>query len=80
VLPATYAFGHDGLTTWGNILERHPRGALVLVIGGAAAMVLLTGRFAMGMTRARLAAQRQMHTQAWQLRQLLPRARAGASE
>ena len=80
VLPATYAFGHDGLTTWGNILERHPRGALVLVIGGAAAMILLTGRFALGMTRARLAAQRQMHVQAWQLRQLLPRARAGGSE
>jgi eukaryotic-like serine/threonine-protein kinase len=80
VFPPTFAFGHDGLTTWGNIIEREPRGALVLVIGGAAALILLTGRFAMGMTRARLAAQRQMHTQAWQLRQLLPRARTGGSE
>ena len=45
-----------------------------------AALIVLTGRFAIGITRARLAAQRHVQIQAWQLRQLLPRARTIPSD
>jgi serine/threonine-protein kinase len=80
VLDRTFSFGAAGLTSWGNIIDSRTTLDLVLAIGGAVALVMLTGRFAMGMTRARLDAQRQMHIQAWQLRQLLPRPRSERSE
>jgi len=75
VVEPTFHYGAAGLTTWSNIIDSRTWVDLVFTVGGAAALVLLTGRFAMGMTLARIDAQRHMHIQAWQLRQLLPRAR-----
>ena len=75
VVAPTFHYGAGGLTTWSNIIDSRTWVDLVFTVGGAAALVLLTGRFAMGMTLARIDAQRHMHIQAWQLRQLLPRAR-----
>jgi hypothetical protein len=79
-LPPTFRFDSEGLVTWANGVARHTTGGFVLLAGGVAILVTLTGRYAMGITRARFDTQRHMHIQAWQLRQLLPRARTSRSE
>jgi hypothetical protein len=58
------------------VLDSRTTADRVMALLGAAALIVLTGRFAIGVTRARLAAQRQVHIQAWQLRQLVPKPRA----
>jgi serine/threonine-protein kinase len=77
VLPHTFRYGAAGLVSWGNIIDSRTTADLVMALLGAAALIVLTARFAIGITRARIAAQRHVHIQAWQLRQLLPRPRAG---
>jgi len=75
VLHPTFAYGLAGLTGWGNIIDSRTPTDLVMLLVGFVALLLLTTRFAIGITRARQEAQRHVHLQAWQLRQLLPRAK-----
>jgi hypothetical protein len=79
-LPHTFRFGADGLVSWGNLVDSRTTADFLMSLLGAAALIVLTGRFAIGITRARLAAQRHVQIQAWQLRQLLPRARTIPSD
>ena len=76
----TKRFGADGLVSWGNLVDSRTTADFAMSLLGAAALIVLTGRFAIGITRARLAAQRHVQIQAWQLRQLLPRARTIPSD
>jgi serine/threonine-protein kinase len=80
VLPPTFRFGPDGLVSWANGVARHTTAGFAMLAAGVAILVTLTGRYAMGITRARFDTQRHMHLQAWQLRQLLPRARTNHGE
>jgi serine/threonine-protein kinase len=80
VLPHTFSYGANGLASWGNLIDNRTTAGFVMALLGAAALIVLTGRFAIGITQARLAAQRHVQIQAWQLRQLLPRARTIPSD
>ena len=74
----TFTYGASGLTSWGNIIDSRGGTDLAMVFVGIGGLMLLTGRFALGLTRSRLEAQRHVSLQAWQLRQLLPRNRTAA--
>lgn len=80
VLPHTFSYDARGLSSWGNLIDNRTTAGFVMSLLGAAALIVLTGRFAIGITRGRLAAQRHVQIQAWQLRQLLPRPRTIPSD
>ncbi|MBV8756389.1 MAG: serine/threonine protein kinase [Deltaproteobacteria bacterium] len=75
VMPHTFSYGAAGVTSWGNIVDSRTPTDFAIYLCGMLALLLITARFSVGITRARLEAQRHVHLQAWQLRQLLPRAK-----
>ncbi len=79
VMPHTFSWARAGLTSWGNIVDSRTDADFVIMLLGMVALLVLTARFTIGITRARLEAQRHVHLQAWQLRQLLPRAKTARS-
>ena len=60
VLHRTFTYGASGLTSWGNIIDSRGGADLAMVFIGIGGLMLLTGRFALGLTRSRLEAQRHV--------------------
>ena len=60
VVGRTFTYGATGLTSWGNIIDSRTDTDLAMVFVGMAGLVWLTARFALGLTRSRLEAQRHV--------------------
>jgi hypothetical protein len=79
IIERTWTMTPDGLLTMGRVLKTvHERDILFLAVGQTA-LAIAVAIFAMSITRAREAAQRRAHIQAWHMEQLIPRGQGPVS-
>ena len=77
-LPSTWRVEHDSLRTHSDFFVLHGRADEIALVVANLGFVLIASWFALVANRARHAAQRELHIQHWQLRQLLPGSTAAA--
>jgi serine/threonine-protein kinase len=73
VLPSTWWMSDGGLVSLGNVFRSRDTTGAVAILGGYLVAALVIGGYARTLNRDRSVALRNLHVQAWHLKQLLPR-------
>ncbi|MBA3456036.1 MAG: serine/threonine protein kinase [Deltaproteobacteria bacterium] len=73
ILPRTWWMDPEGLVSSGNVFRSRDTSGAVAIVIGYLAFALVIGAYSRALSRDRRAALRDLHIQAWHLKQLLPR-------
>ena len=72
ILPRTWSMGAEGLVSSGNVFRSRDTSGAAAAVAGYLAFALVIGGYARTLNRDRRMALRNLHVQAWHLKQLLP--------
>jgi len=73
LLPRTWWMTDEGLVSAGNVFQSRATSGAVAILTGNLIFALVIGAYARALNRDRRVALRNLHVQAWHLKQLLPR-------